>query len=299
MIMICLTCKETHSLELEEFLSSLSSKKDENSSEEIQEISDISQDQLLKIAKRSGMMAQPQPISSNDALSNEKLLQMLQQLQSMNNKQQNLPVYSPEYVQPLSQMSKAQRSPRALDSSQSSNINGNNAYSYLKPNSMPLTQDQQSSIQSQQQTQYRYNPQYTATAIQKHTSQAKSMHPATSNQREINKEDRQGHYPYESQAHDSGYSYGHGQARSPVYAHESQYSHPEPVHKSILPIPQLSIKFDPLGLLKLLLSGLPRPLFNLNGKIFLGLELGKGAGLTVGAGPAPHYGGSKNLITIG
>lgn len=249
-------------------------------------------------------MAQPQLSStSNDALDNQKLLEMLQQLQSMNNKQQNVMVYSPESPP---QTANPQRSARATDSP-TSNSNPNRGYSYLRPTSTSSTQDQQNTIQSSvpQQSQHRYSPQYTD--VQKPTIQPFNDANAYSNQRETNdksaeKEDRQGHqYPYEAYSgHDSGY--GH-QARNPVYAHESQYAHHEPVHPKplSLPIPQLSIKFDPLRLLKLLLSGLPRPLFNLNGKIFLGLELGKGAGLTVGA-PKQYgggYGGGKNLITIG
>ncbi|GIX67324.1 uncharacterized protein CEXT_255991 [Caerostris extrusa] len=44
---------------------------------------------------------------------------------------------------------------------------------------------------------------------------------------------------------------------------------------------------DPLSILLKLLSLIPRPLLDLHGRIFFGIELGKNAGLVSGAGAKP------------
>lgn len=109
--------------------------------------------------------------------------------------------------------------------------------------------------------------------------------------------DRQGYYD------DAGYSGTHDGYISPNYglpAHQEAYSpghYHEPAHKEIyVPKPSVAIKIDPLAILKLLLSGIPKPLLNLNGKLFFGVELGKNVGLKKGYAPPIHGGGGKGIV---
>lgn len=120
------------------------------------------------------------------------------------------------------------------------------------------------------------------------------------------KADRQGLYGHDAGNYDTGYSGNHdgydGYSESHSgggYSGGGHYS-PEPVYKPVYK-PSVAINIDPVGILKLLLSGIPKPLLNLNGKLFFGVELGKNAGLVTGfvhpPPKKPHYGGG--VLTYG
>ncbi|XP_035211805.1 uncharacterized protein LOC118185939 [Stegodyphus dumicola] len=116
------------------------------------------------------------------------------------------------------------------------------------------------------------------------------------------KADRQGIYDYEAHGYDNSHAGGYGGG----YSGEHYISEPvgyNGYNKNVhIPVPTVAIKLDPLGFLRLLLQGIPRPILNLNGKVFFGVELGKGVGVGIGKGvaPAPHYGGGGGkVITLG
>ncbi|GIX76765.1 uncharacterized protein CDAR_20911 [Caerostris darwini] len=291
----------SNAMEFEQFMSALARKEDD--SEKVEEPSEQKGEEIVQFMKRSGLL-EPQSRSSNSQpLSDEQILSALQALQ----RQQNLLVYNPEYAESATPQ---QRAPRDI-----------NKYSYSTSTYQSPSGKDSNSHQSQQATlaalqslskqQLPYSSQSSDSSSQPRSaissqglSDSTSNLPYSTRQQDTGanddksalKDDRQGHYGYDTH---SGYETGY--ARNPHGYEAEGYSH-EPVgyNKQLkLPIPSVSIKFDPLGLLKLLLQKIPRPLFNLNGRIFLGLELGKGIGL--GKGPV-HYpaghGGGK-IITIG
>ncbi|GFT99786.1 uncharacterized protein NPIL_196661, partial [Nephila pilipes] len=296
---MAVTFSNAKPMELEQFMSALSSTKsnDDDDSQQVAEPSQPKQQELFQFMKRSGLVS-----PSGDPNENQKILSALQSL----SRKQNLLVYSPDYAQPTNLVTMQQPAPRA---------NKLTYPSYQKPSSQDLSslKDQQATLAALQSLaqQRSYSSQYSdpsalSSSLPKTSSQSAADSTSnaaysisqkavgTSDDKSVVKDDRQGHYGYEGH---SGYDGGHGGnilslARHPGGYEQDHYSH-EPVgyNKHIaLPVPSVSIKFDPLGLLKLLLAGIPRPLFNLNGRVFLGLELGKGLG--VAKGPA-HYGGGR------
>lgn len=66
-----------------------------------------------------------------------------------------------------------------------------------------------------------------------------------------------------------------------VQGRNGGYGGPNGLQFNLGPVP------DPLSVLLKLLSLLPRPLLDLNGRLFFGIELGKNAGLVSGVGPKP------------
>lgn len=85
---------------------------------------------------------------------------------------------------------------------------------------------------------------------------------------EYAKEDRQGYYSDPYYGKDIGY-------QKQIYENQM----PQQV-----PVKTVGIRISPLNILRSLLNLLPKPIFNLNGKLFLGLELGKNVGLATGTG---------------
>lgn len=117
--------------------------------------------------------------------------------------------------------------------------------------------------------------------------------------RSVSKADRQG--IYDSTGYDQGYSGGLLPVNHGYSDHQDSYSYKEP-HKEVvyIPKPSVNIKIDPINILRLLLSGIPRPILNLNGKVFFGVELGKNVGIKKGIGgyAAPAYGGGGKGVVL-
>ncbi|GFQ68026.1 uncharacterized protein TNCT_331601 [Trichonephila clavata] len=264
-------------MELEQFMSALSSTKNDDDDSKIEEPSQPKQQELFQFMKRSGLVS-----PSGDPNENQKILSALQAL----SRKQNLLVYSPEYAQPSNLVTMQKTSPRSNKLAYSSYQNP----STQEPSSIKDQQAALAALQSLAQ-QRSYSSQYsdpsssqpqsssqTAADSSSNTAYSTNQKAAgASNDKVILKDDRQGHYGYEGHSLSAGYDPGYsgnvlGHARNPGGYEADHYSH-EPVgyNKHIaLPVPSVSIKFDPLGLLKLLLAGIPRPLFNLNGRVFLG-----------------------------
>ncbi|GBM70661.1 hypothetical protein AVEN_187332-1 [Araneus ventricosus] len=304
------TSRTANAMEFEQFMSSLA--RSDNSDDKVDEASKPNDKEIVQFMKRSGLLEES---NSQNSRYNQELLAALHALQ----RQRSIPVYPTENAKPETLVTTQLRPARE--------INSQRLYSsYQKP----VTKDS-SSVQSQQATlaalqslnqQRSYSPLSSdssdlSSTRPRSSSSSQSIPDATNsliystsqqasssdNDKAAMKDDRQGHYAYDT--YDSGYDGNIVHARNPGGYEAQSYGHQPSGYSSglglKLPIPQISIKFDPLGLLKLLLQGIPRPLFNLNGRVFLGLELGKGIGLGKGAGGnygGGHSGGGK-IITIG
>lgn len=116
----------------------------------------------------------------------------------------------------------------------------------------------------------------------------------------VAKEDRQG--IYDNAGYDQGYSGGLLPVNHGYSDHRDAYSGYVEPHKEVVyvPKPSVNIKIDPINILRLLLSGIPKPILNLNGKVFFGVELGKNVGLKKGIGgyAAPAYGGGGKGVVL-
>ncbi|GIY47441.1 uncharacterized protein CEXT_709341 [Caerostris extrusa] len=264
----------SNAMEFEQFMSALARK--EEDTEKVEEPSEQKAEEIVQFMKRSGLL-EPQPRSSNSQpLSDEQILSALQALR----RQQNL-------LSPSGKDSNSHQSQQATLAALQSLSKQQLPYSSQSGDSSSLSSTHpRSAVSSQGLSDSTSNLPYST----------RQQDTGANDDKSDLKDDRQGHYGYDTH---SGYETGY--ARNPHGYEAEGYSH-EPVgyNKQFkLPIPSVSIKFDPLGLLKLLLQKIPRPLFNLNGRIFLGLELGKGIGL--GKRPVQYpagHGGGK-IITIG
>lgn len=118
--------------------------------------------------------------------------------------------------------------------------------------------------------------------------------------RSVSKDDRQG--IYDSTGYDQGYSGGLLPASHGYSDGRDGYSgYKEPLKEVVyIPKPSVNIKIDPINILRLLLSGIPKPILNLNGKVFFGVELGKNVGIKKGIGgyAAPAYGGGGKGVVL-
>ena len=164
-------------------------------------------------------------------------------------------------------------------------------------------QAQRQQVQQQLQSQQSYpqsNVQYPETNEERKDSGIPGVQDVES--KSASKVDRQG--LYDGLGYDQGYSAGYLPINHAISNDKDGYAdgrYPEPVKEVLfVPKPSVNIKIDPANILRLLLGLIPKPLLNLNGKVFFGVELGKQAGITKGVGgyAAPVYGGGGKGVVL-
>lgn len=241
--------------------------------------------------KRAGLM------DSNDQINNQQVSSAIASLTP----QQAL-YYLPQLAAQQSQLTNYVAPKRQLSTQQ-----------YQK-----YEQPQQKLQQYQSQQKHQSKPQsdtklYSDSSLQTKNLAQEDAEKDTSS-KTLSKADRQGLYGHENIAYQDSTAYSGGHAgygndgfsdHQDSYSGGGHYGHEQVAYKPpvYIPKPSVAINLDPLGFLRLLLQGIPRPLLNLNGKVFFGVELGKNAGIGIKGGsyghaPAPAYGGGGKGIVL-
>ncbi|XP_015910126.1 uncharacterized protein [Parasteatoda tepidariorum] len=302
---VILSCSAAESMKLEEFMANLAKSGSESANED-QESAPLSDDQLSQFMKRSGLI---QPSVDSQNMNREQMIaSALQALQSLN--PQSSPfLLAPQYSAQTSSAATAQQPlPKTVQPGQTATAYASQQkgllwdddksaqmQSYQQPSrpyspsasassSLPTVQSQQPVYLSQGQQQL-YSQYMQASNIGSDKTQT-SADKDPSSSKGVLKQDRQGPYAYEHGYEPAAYDHQETQYRNPGVYNQGGYGG----GGYSKPSAAVAIKLDPLGLLKLLLSGLPKPLLNLNGKVFFGVELGNNLGIAKGIGKGGYAG---------